>query len=146
MNSELPNITNIWLTLDSTRDADMKKEGNKRESVLLQVNGEKTKQATPSDQLKAIKHKVEDANSGSPALWGLFRCLVYQVVACFKAMLTITMLKLARGWLQIESILGVAEDEGGGLSSGRGSNCTALPPLIFEPYTQLLLSSNLLWN
>ena len=117
MNSELPNITKIWLTLDSTRDADMKKEGDKRENVLLhvgEVNGEKTKRATPPDQLKATKHKVEGANSGSPALWGLFRCLVYQGVACFKAMLTITMLKLARGWLQIESRLGVAEDEGGG--------------------------------
>ena len=49
----------------------MKKEGDKRENVLLhvgEVNGEKTKQATPPDQLKAIKHKVEGANSGSPAL------------------------------------------------------------------------------
>ena len=95
----------------------MKKGGNKRENVLLhvgEVNGEKTKRATRPDQLMVIKHKVEGANSGSPALSGLFRCLVYQVIASFKAMLTITMPKLAWGWLQIESRLGVSEDEGGG--------------------------------
>ena len=48
-----------------------KKEGKKRENVLLhvgEVNGEKTKRATRPDQLKTIKHKVEGANSGSPAL------------------------------------------------------------------------------
>ena len=51
-----------WLSFDFQR---------KRENVLQhvgEVNGEKTKQATPPDQLKAIKHKVEGANSGSPAL------------------------------------------------------------------------------
>ena len=100
-----------------TGDIIQKKEGKKRENVLLhvgEVGEEKTKWATGPDQLKAIKHEVEGANSGSPALWGLFRCLVYQVVSCFKAVLTITMLKLVLGWLQIESRLGVAEDEGGG--------------------------------
>ena len=51
-----------WLSFDFQR---------KRENVLQhvgEVNGEKTKQATRPDQLKATKHKVEGANSGSPAL------------------------------------------------------------------------------
>ena len=73
------------------------------------------------------------------------------MVAWVKAMLTITMLKLAWGWLQIESRLGVAEDEGGGLSSGRGQHLQSPAPsnlrtllstiLIFEPALKLSVTS-----
>ena len=69
-------------------------------------------------------------------------------------MLTITMLKLAWGWLQIESRLGVSEDErGGGVKQWAGaalaqpcpSNLRTLHSvlLIFEPALKLRVTSAL---